>query len=115
MPDEIQVLPRKNGRWTIVVDGSENREGFDTRREAIDAARREGGAEEVRIVREDGSEETVTSTPNCRVVLMRPDGSEYGELNPAPSSSGPAQTITLNPASERTEAAELEQQEDDDG
>jgi hypothetical protein len=56
---------------------------------------------------------------DCRVVLLREDGSEYGELDAAPSTGGGApQIVNLSPAGDNSEAPDLggdAEPEDTDG
>jgi hypothetical protein len=74
----IEVRPQKNGRWSV---GAEK---FDDRRSAIAHA---GEIKE----------------PGDNVVLLRPDGSVYGELMHAESDRG-AQSADVTPAGERGSA-----------
>lgn len=94
--DRIEVAPLKNGNWSVSgVQGS-----FEDRAQAIEAARVEAGVES--LYNADG--EAVANTDAKRsVVLMRPDGSVYGELYAPPAGQG-AQEVAIEPASESTEA-----------
>ena len=76
----IEVFPNKSGGWHWRRDNHKSK-SFETRREAIDAARDE-------------------KEPGDNVVLLRPDGSVYGELFHAERGGG-AQDVTLKPAGEK--------------
>jgi hypothetical protein len=109
--EEIRIVPSEDGKWNWehVVDGEVTTgPGFDDRTACIAAGRGEGGAEEIKIIRASGAEEIQSTPPTCRVVLLRVDSSEYGELDAAPGSGGVGQTITLMPASEDMAAVDLE-------
>lgn len=100
---EIHVRPREDGTWDVyATDRSDETGNFDTRSEAIAAAREANGRKAVTVTDEDGN--NVGSGfvgGKLRVVLLRPDGSEYGELDPpASESSGPIKQVTLTPAVE---------------
>jgi hypothetical protein len=105
---QINVAPDKDGRWNWqhVDDNGEATDGpgFDDRGSAIAAGRAEGCAEEVTVTRGNGERETHFTPPACRVVLLRADGSEVGELDPAPGDGSVGQTITLTPATEEGDA-----------
>jgi hypothetical protein len=74
-----EIFPAGDGwNWRC---GDREGDGYDTRREAIAAARAERDHE--------------------AVVLMRPDGSVYGELDPASGAfSGEPHDVTIDPAGE---------------
>jgi hypothetical protein len=78
--------------------------GFDNRRDAIEQGRLAAGAEVVTVQRSSGATETYLTPALERVVLLRLDGSEVGELDPPPGEGGPVQQITLEPAAELGEA-----------
>lgn len=112
MVDQIEVLPLEDGTWewrkriddriVASVGGKEA-----SRSEAIAAARSARGDEEVQLVRGDGSTAgTARIGGGLRVVLLRSDGSEYGELDHG-SSVGQAQAITLASVDETTGATGL--------
>ena len=82
--NEVQVQPNKKGGWFInkVVEGKATKgKSFDQRRDAIDAARE-------------------VAAGACRVVLMREDGTEFGELDAPPSAGGETTAVDLEPARE---------------
>lgn len=110
--DQIEVVPFEDGTWNwrVRVDGSvaEEGDGGHTRADAVAAARAYNGDEELTLTRADGSaagKERRRRPEALRVVLLRVDGSEYGELDPAPSTAtGPPHEVTLTPAGEMGEA-----------
>lgn len=112
---EVQIQP-KDGKWVWTrlengkpVSGGENKD----RTEAIAEAREAAGAVTTDLFRKDKNGEVkpfgTARTPGCRVALMWEDGSEYGELDPPPSSAtGPPQIVNIEPAAENGEAAKVE-------
>lgn len=102
--DQIEVVPAGDGTWgwrkrvdDQVVDGA----SCETRREAIDAARAARGDELVTLTRADGSEAgTARLGGGMRIVLLRGDGSEYGELDPAETSGTAVRVSALVPRHE---------------
>ena len=80
----LRVFPNKSGGWRWDRDGQKASSSFDTRREAIDAARAE-------------------KTPEDNVVLLRADGSVYGELDHAIKAPG-GQNVDLEPAGDSSGA-----------
>lgn len=80
----LQVFPSKSGGWRWDRDGKHKSGSFDTRREAIDAARAE-------------------KEPEDNVVLLRQDGSMVGELDHAIKAPG-GQDVTLAAASQADDA-----------
>ncbi|HYJ22614.1 MAG TPA: hypothetical protein VEW07_11410 [Solirubrobacterales bacterium] len=110
---QINIAPDEKGRWNWerVEDGGAVTEGpgFDDRSEAIAAGRAEGGAEEVTVTRGGGDPETYFTPPTCRVVLLRADRSEVGELDSAPGDGSVGQSITLTPVTEDGESVDLEE------
>lgn len=76
----LQVFPNKSGGWHWTRDNKNKSSSFETRREAIDAARAE-------------------KQPGDNVVLLRTDGSVYGELDHAVKAPG-GQDVTLEFAGE---------------
>jgi hypothetical protein len=106
---QIAIAPTKEGRWNwLRVDEKGKIEGegpgFEDRASAVTAGRIEGGAEEVTVTRGSGVPETYFTPPSCRVVLLRQDGSEVGELDPAPGDGEVGQRITLTPVGSNEEA-----------
>jgi len=111
--EEIRVIPTDEAGWywARVKDDDEVRRAagtFDDRATCITAARAEGGAEPITITRGDGASETLTTAPLCRIVLLRADGSEVGELDAAPGDGDIVHRITLAPAVEANEGEEVE-------
>lgn len=87
---QIEVYPQKNGAWRVRRRGEGDKaqnigESVEARREAVDAALE---------AREHGE----------AVVLLRPDGSVYGELHHAESDGG-QQDVSIEPATEDGEAS----------
>lgn len=106
---QINVAPDKDATWKyerVDEDGSasEGESGFADRGECIAAARTAGGAEEVKVTRGENEPEIYTTPPTCRVVLLREDGTEVGELDAAPGEGEVGQRITLTPAGANEEA-----------
>lgn len=105
---QINIAPDKVGKWgwKCIGDGeaTDGQGGFETRGEAIAAGRANGGAEEITVTRSGGVSETHFTPPTCRVVLLRLDGSEVGELDAAPGDGAVGQRITLTPAGTDEEA-----------
>lgn len=109
--EQIEIYPA-GGQWYwrhVNEDGSsQDSEPYADRNEAIAEGRRRVGGESVDLISKVTGEkvgEQRTRT-GCRVVLLREDGSEYGELDPPPSSDEQqenAQNVTLEPASEASE------------
>lgn len=108
---QVEILPKGDEwNWQERLDSGrigEKGEGYETRREAIDAGREAAGAERIEVKRggSDVAESYLTST-TTRVVLLKRDGSEHGELNPPVGEGGPGQTVQVNltPATEASEA-----------
>lgn len=87
------------------TDGDGAADGFENRRDAIAAARKYAGAGEVQLVEDGKVTGTARREANQRIVLVRYDGSEVGELDRQPSTGGgPPQVINLTPASEASDA-----------
>lgn len=103
-PAQIEVFPEATGDGWNWRQGAEDGPGYDNRHDAIEGARAEGGAEEVTVTRVSGAKETHLTPPVIRIVLLRRDGTEVGELDPPPSEAGPVQQITLAPVAETSEA-----------
>lgn len=87
---EICVRPYEEGSWGWLGMGPtgevlEMRDNLEDRGAAIAAAREQAGVESIKITYPDGSEDQASTPALCRVVLQRADGSEVGELEPAPS------------------------------
>jgi hypothetical protein len=106
--DQIEVLPTEDG-WIwrkrlgdeVVVNG----DPVVTRSEAIEAARTANGSEKLERRRTDGSLHGIEYTQGgLRVVLLRRDGSEYGEIDRPPSTGGNSQILNLTPAVETDDA-----------
>jgi hypothetical protein len=113
--DQIEVFPQDDGRWNwqkrIDGDVQETGNGYQDRSSAIEAARAGRGDEVLNLVRDDGSVAGTTRVSRgegLRVVLLRADGSEYGELDPAGSPSPTATLLTLTPAGTTSEAVRLD-------
>lgn len=108
--DQFEVFPHKDGSWNwrkrVSGKSAETGGGYDSRRDAIAAAREANGAERVGLVRADGSSAGTAQLRGgtLRVVLLRLDGSVHGELDPPPSAGGGVQLVTLTPAVEGSEA-----------
>jgi hypothetical protein len=107
--DQIEVYPQKDKWYWRRREGKSiaakcRASGYADRAEAIAEARKERGGE-VNLVDDDGKKVGRASLGGLRVVLLRADGSEYGELDaPASSSNGQAQRVTLTPAGETSKA-----------
>lgn len=82
----LEVFPDKSGGWHWSRDGKNKSKSFDSRREAIDAARGEKAAED-------------------NVVLLRLDGSVYGELDHAVVQTGTT-NVNVEPAGDNSGAGE---------
>ena len=84
-------------------------ENFATRSEAIAAAKAARGDKNEELFRADGSAvgNAVTRGPEA-IVLLRPDGSVYGELDHEERTGGTPQRVTLTPANEKTEAVNVD-------
>lgn len=82
----IEVYPSDDG-WHV----SDQSDVYENRRHAIDAAY------EVRSACADGEKPAI--------VLMRPDGSVYGEMMHGEANSNAGRQVGIEPASENGEAA----------
>lgn len=108
----IEVLP-KGGKWEwrqVGDDGATNttRGGiFDTRREAIDDARKSSGGTNEPLYREDGTPAGALRATGMQIVLLRADGTMHGELDPPPSTGGTPQFVSIKPATELANAQAL--------
>jgi hypothetical protein len=106
--EEIRIKPTEDGRWNwhrseddeVIGEGP----GFDVRAACIEAARTEGGAEKISVTRESGLVEDLITPARCRIVLLRIDGSEVGELDPPPGDGSAPVTVTLTPPPSLEEA-----------
>lgn len=110
---QVEVFPAGDpigSEWAYSVKpGEEASNPFPTRAEAIEAARYAAGQRIEKLYRSDGTVYGEARTPGARVVLLRPDGSEYGELDPPPSAAtGPPQVIQLEPLDAEHSAEEVE-------
>lgn len=112
--EQLEVLPKgSNWNWQERLGSGrigDKGEGYETRAEAIEAAREAAGAERIEVRRGGSSEaETYLTSTTTRVVLLRRDGSEVGELNPPVGPGGPGQTVqvSLTPAVENSEASRV--------
>lgn len=105
---EIQVTPHDDGSWTVVAtdDPDTVSPNYDSRGEAIAAARKANGRVNVQVTTPDGKVVGEGSVGGrMRIVLMKLDGSMHGELDAAEKrSGGQAQVFNLTPVSEHTEA-----------
>lgn len=89
--DRIEVTPLKSGKWKVSGESG----SFDDRSQAIAVAREKAG---VRDLFDADGNRAGNTPPQATVVLMRPDGSVYGELY-APAMGG-GQTVSINPVGE---------------
>lgn len=103
-PTEVQVIPTKSGTWHVAVDGTQSRTSHEDRAAAIAAAREAAGARDEQVFDGEGTAVGTVHYDGCRVVLMRVDGSEYAELDPAPGDPTNAQRISITPADSTSEA-----------
>lgn len=108
--DQVEILPKGDGwNWQERLGSGrvgEKGEGYETRGEAIEAGREAAGAERIEVKRGGSADaESYLTSTTTRVVLMKRDGSEHGELNPAVGEGGPGQSVhvNLNPATEASE------------
>lgn len=103
MPQEqVEVYPADK-RWRHRRRSDEGRASkpskpFTTRAEALAAARESVGGGLVELVRDGKTIGTQQLPTEVRVVLLRADGSEVGELNPPPPGSDSPQRVDLTPA-----------------
>lgn len=110
--DQYEIVPCEDGTWgwRKCVGGEVVKQefGYSLRKDALTEVRTLNGDEVLSLVNADG--ETVGTTTQrrkeaLRVVLLRLDGSLYGELDCGPSpATGPPQRVTLTPAIESGEA-----------
>ncbi|RJQ08786.1 MAG: hypothetical protein C4558_07465 [Dehalococcoidia bacterium] len=108
---QIEVLPVKD-KWAWQRRGDDGKvEGkpkvFDTRAQSIVAAREAAGEERETLYNNDGDPVAERRVSGERVVLLREDGSEYGQLA-APRVSDKPQLVTLPVAAEADEAGDLD-------
>lgn len=100
--EQVEIKP-EGGQWTwrhVDDDKTEVASGScEDRTTAIAEGRKAAGGRRVmQTDTETGEEVGETQLPTtCRVVLLRPDGSEYGELDPGPQADGPAQEVDIEP------------------
>jgi hypothetical protein len=108
--DEIRIKPTEDGRWNWHrAEGDDvtgRGPGFDVRSACIEAARTEGGAERVTVTRASGLKEDLITPARCRIVLLRLDGSEVGELDPPPGDGSAPVSVTLTPPTSTEEAGD---------
>ena len=109
---EIHVRPYEDGSWAF-YRSDETPKPFgeiETRAEAIKAAREFNGRKPVTVTDADGNAVGNAELPGrLRIVLLRKDGSEYGELDAAASAPGtPTQVINLTPATDSNDAESVE-------
>ena len=110
--DQIEVVPNKDGTWNwrsrsggkIVEKGK----GYENRADAI-AAAREGRGDATFTLTDDAGNVVGTTRASAgpRIVLLRLDGSEYGELDPPASGGTQAQLVSITPAGSTNEAVKL--------
>lgn len=100
---EVQVCPTKSGKWTVEADGKKVGT-FEDRKSAIAEARAAAGGTSEELFDANGKLAGTVETPGARVVLMRPDGSEYGELQAPPGNPDGAQRLSITPATQEGEA-----------
>lgn len=110
--DQFEIVPSEDGTWAwqkridgVITDGES---GFELRADALAIARDLNGDEVLDLRRADGElvrQQRERKSDALRVVLLRLDGSEYGELDPPPSpATGEPHRVTLTPATESGEA-----------
>jgi len=102
MADQYEIVPLDDGSWRVDLrqeDAVKKGAEFEIRREAIQAAREANGTRDLTVSDENGRPvSTVRQYGPLRVVLLRPDGSEYGELDHAQGTGGYPQYVNLTPA-----------------
>jgi hypothetical protein len=120
--EQYEVYPEANGddpptwNWRLRADDrtKSKGDGYAERGAAIAAAREANGAQVVNLTRDDGSSAGVAKLPGkLRVVLLRLDGSEYGELDGPVGTSATPQVVTLTPV-EVSDTAQQVQDEDEE-
>lgn len=107
--DQIEVFP-EGDKWYYrehtAAGGYRNKsDSFDDRGSAIAGARGEASVPAVEELYNAGGEPRGISPKRpgaLRVVLLRADGSEYGELDAGPSAGGEALTAQVETATEHT-------------
>lgn len=110
--DQFEIVPCEDGTWgwrKCVGGEVVNAEyGYSLRKDALTEARTQNQDEVLFLVNAAGKTvgtTTVRKPDALRVVLLRLDGSLYGELDTGPSpATGPPQHVTLTPATEAGEA-----------
>jgi hypothetical protein len=109
MTDTFEVFP-DGEKWSYRVrseDGKAGKQGktFAGRADAIAAAKEARGDKQEELFRADGSPAaTIESRGPEAIVLLRPDGSVYGELSHAVRAGGKPQVVAITPAVENTKA-----------
>lgn len=109
--EQFEVYPEKDG-WNWRRRGADGKSkgsgpGYGSRADAIAGAREEGrGDERLQLTRGDGSlvQKVFQRGGPERIVLLRADGSEHGEIDHALRHGGQAQTVSITPAAESTKA-----------
>ena len=100
---QVEVYTTQGGAWRWRIrnddDSTQQVNTANDRSEAIAAARAAAGGERTELFDANGeSYGFAVKPPSMRVVLLRSDGSLYGELDPAPSSGdGTPQIVTIDP------------------
>lgn len=110
--DQFEIVPAEDGTWGWQkrVGGSvvDEFHGYEARSHTLAEVRAMNGDETLEVRRTNGQlVRTIRDRkPDAlRVVLLRLDGSLYGELDPPPSNAtGEPHRITLTPATESGEA-----------
>jgi hypothetical protein len=107
---EVRVYPDEDQWAYALVEDDEVLETHeaDDQRSAFAGARAIGGHETIELFDADGNPVGTAKKPGCRVVVLRRDGSEYGELEPAESTAGGTPIrVSIEPVIETSEATEM--------
>jgi hypothetical protein len=100
--ERYEVFPKAGGWcWRF---GSQQSKKFDTRAEALADVFKHRGDE--RLYDAEGNSPGALRGPDA-VVLLREDGSVYGEIDHEVRHGGPPQYVTLKPAGESSKAVKL--------
>lgn len=109
--DQYEIVPFADETWgwrkRVGGEVVEQEVGYSCRKDAITEARTQNQDEVLSLVNAAGEtvgKTTIRKPDALRVVLLRLDGSLYGELDHGPLSGGTPHRITLTPATESGEA-----------
>lgn len=110
--EQFEVFPLEDGKWIwqhrVGGDVVESGKPVSSRADAYAGAQEARGDVVTPLLHMNGSPagEARTRGPQ-RIVLLRKDGSLYGELDHELKAGGPAQHVSIVPASDHGEAVEI--------